>query len=399
MANSAILNTPNIFLQGSQLYQNANSKIFDAITNASELYQKMQAQRDANLNALRMKQLELDQSPEAAQPILAKAMQTGVESLTPKERSTFDAIQQIQGAKVAFDPITGQTYKPYSPINLAGVGGPASAASAPAAMAPAAVPQQQPGSPVGNMLLPPRLDGGPDTLAAFNASTAGNNKPAPSPIGQADEKIISANDTTGMGETPVGKMEKYKAGLDADKQIAVNDAKTQAEQKKADFYKPKLQSILEKMANINEQLQKASALKSGSSSAVSNIKNMAAGAEIPFTGMKVGRVAEEVLNKKIASLRDQYDALRPSAMQLLKNAANIAAGSMNSDAEQKLALASFGDSNGNYEANMQALKATMASFGTKKDDAGGVDENDPRVKKALGLGYTMKQIKAHLSGK
>jgi hypothetical protein len=349
MAQNAIGNSANIFLQGSQLYQNANSKIFDAISQAADMYQQQELQRQANLNALRVKQGEIDRSPEA---ILAMAIQNGPGSLTPQQKAAFQANQQIEGAKVAIQPVTGQAYNPYAAIDINSIGKPAAAA---------------PASPVADMMLPPRADGSAGTAGQFNADmlpapTA--ETPAPSPIGYAEEK--QPKDDTGMSDTPVGKMEKYKSGLDASKEIAVNDAKTQGEQRKADFYKPKLQDVLDKMANINEQLQKSGALKSADKSGLSNALNMAAGAEIPFTGIKPGRAAEEVVSKRVASLRDQYDGLRSNAMQLLKNAANISAGSMNSDAEQKLALSSFGESNGNYEANKAALTDTASSFGTKK---------------------------------
>lgn len=385
MAQNAIGNSANIFLQGSQLYQGANSKIFDAINGAADMYAKMQAQREANLTSLREKQMAIDAQtaqnqldPEKASlPILAKATQYGVDSLTPQEKALFQAAQQTQAAKVAIQPMTGQAYSPYAAISLGGA--PPNAALGGAS------------SVAGAMLPPPRVDGQPSTTEQFN-----QDMQAPPPIG-ASEKLVKIKDTTGMADTPAGKMEDFKANLDAAKDIAVQDAKTGSDQKKADFYKTKLQDTLDKMDALNEQLQKAGALKSASRSGVSNLLNTAAGAEIPFTGIKPGRVVEEGVNKKVASLRDQYDGLKSNAMQLLKNAANIAAGSMNSDAEQKLALSSFGDPNGSYEANQQAIKATANAFGTKDSKTDNtIPDVDTKLKAA---GYSGAQIEAYKRAK
>lgn len=384
MAQNAIGQTPNIFLQGGQMYQNANSKIFDAINGAADMYEKMQAQKQANLTTLLAKQAEINSDPEKASlPILAKAQQFGVDALSPQEKALFNASQQIQGSKVAIQPATGQSYNPYAAISLDSIGKPA--APSPAAQMMAPIPQ-----PSAEMLPPPRVDGKPSSTADYKASVA------PTPLGEQPEKAgpkVSVQDTSGVGSTPVGQMEAYKANLDAQKEIVVNNAKTQAELKKAEFYKPKLQDVLDKMADLNQQLQDAGALKSKDKSGMSNALNIAAGVDLPLIG-KPGRAIEEVANKKIASLRDRYDGLKATAMNLYKNAANIAAGSMNSDAEQKLALSSFGDPNGSYEANKGALQATMESFGTKKADKSGIDNSDPRVKKALDAGYSLEEIKA-----
>jgi len=381
MANGAIFNTPNIFLQGSQLYQNANSRIFDAITQAADIYEKMQMTRDANLNALRMKQAELNADPERASlPILAKARQFGVASLSPEEKAMFDASQQILASKVAIQPATGQAYSPYTAISLDNKAPPSAAAEM---------------FTNAGILPPPR-------------------EAAPAPLGEPKLKSEfegSSVDDTGIGNTPVGRMEKFKSNLETDRQIKVEDAKQKFDQRKAEFYKPKLQAVLEKMSDINEQLQKSSALKSEDKSGLSNALNTLAGTDIPipFSGksIPVGRATEEVARKKVASLRDQYDSLKSNAMSLLKNAANIAAGSMNSDAEQRLALSSFGDPNGNYEANKKALEATMESYGTRaaraaaekgapKDEA---KWPEAKIQKALKAGYSMDEIKAYMNGR
>lgn len=405
MAQNAIGASPGIFLTGAQQYQQANRNIFDAINAAADMYDKWQMQREANLNSIRSKQAEIMSDPEkASQAILTKAYQYGPDSLTPQERAIFEASQKVLSTKVALNPLTQQAYSPYQAIDINSINNNPASAITPFGNKPVPSPAAAAFLPdVKEEMLPPRVDKKTGTIEQFNTDMG-----APTPIGQTPikaPKVSVDGDTTGMADTPAGKMETFKANLDAQKTAATESVKAQMEQKKSDFYKPKLQVVLDKIANINEQLNQLNALKSGDNSGAGNAKAMAAGAKI--LGVPLGRASEEVFNKKVASLRDQYDGLRSNALALYKNAANIAAGSLNSDQEQKLALDSFGDANGNYEANKAALESTMESFGTKKAKPGvdgvkgvdGVDSKDPRVKKALDAGYSLDEIKAYLNGR
>lgn len=392
MATNAIFQTPGIIQNSAAQYQGANKNIFDAITAAADMYDKIQMQKQANLTSLRGKQLEVDAQrqqdmldPQKASLMIAQKYNANPASVTPQDVANYNTAQKMLAAKTGLDQY-GRPVSTYSPVPL-GAGSPADM------MAPApptaSIPAQ--GSGVADMLIPPpALDNPNPTPAGYAKATE-----APTPLGAQPEKVEKPDYKT---MTPLD-MEEYKSNLDTQKSEKLASFNAGVEKQKSAFYKPKLQSVLDKMSDINEQLQKAGALKSAEKSGLSNAINMAAGVEIPFIGGKPGRAVEEVASKKVASLRDQYDGLKSNALQLLKNAANIAAGSMNSDKEAELAMRSFGDANGNYEANKNSLQTTMQTYGTKEAESkDSVDQNDPRVQKALKAGYTMEEIKAHLNG-
>jgi hypothetical protein len=245
MARTPIDQSANIFLQGSQLYQNANRNIFDAITNAANSYDAKQRQREAQLAAERLAAAEreakqqaelLKQQQKAAQEamkpenILAQAIQDP-SSITPEQAAIFDANQRLQASKVALDP-SGRAYKPYDPVEL------------PTGISPAGniMPRVKQGSTIFEGLAPPpqNASSGVTPSDYFTGST----QEAPSPIGQGPVKLKAPN--TSVGQSPVGQMEEVKAQLRLDADIAKMGAEEEREKRKADFEKKKKLTTLNK---------------------------------------------------------------------------------------------------------------------------------------------------------
>lgn len=360
MTQNAIGASPGIFLQGAQNYQNANSKIFDAITSAADMYDKMQAQKQANLTALRQKQLEIEAQKQAtmldpekvSMMVLAKAQQDP-NSVTPQERASFDAAQKVLGAKVAIQPQTGQAYNPYQPIPLAGGQTPTAEMFAPQgnAMAPQAA---KPASTYdGIMSL-----AGPNGEAAVPMQV---DKLAPPPvIGYKPEKITADSP---MANTPVGQMKEYDTNLKANSDIATmraakeadfNMRKDEIKTAKSDF-----QSALDDLYDINKRMNDAGLLKSSKGGSLNNAKNI--GANLP---LGIGSTAETIADPAAAALREEFRTVRASALQAYKKAAGVTGGEMNTPAEYENVMKAMGSEGGFYESNLAGLKSVSKRYGT-----------------------------------
>lgn len=388
MARTPITDSANIFLQGSQLYQNANSKIFDAISGAADLYARQQAQKEANLSAERMKQAELDAqkakmmqesqkamfTDEGLQAILAKK-QMAPQTVTPQEEAALQAGIQFRQSQMGQNPVTGGLYPKFQPTFGTGF------SSTAGMMAPAPMPMG--GSMVAEaMLPPPRFDGGAGSTEQF----AQDFKSPPAPIGTR-EKIV---DTTGMGSTPVGRMEEFKSNLGVSAERAKKEIEFNQKKEERDTARNEFQSALDDLYAINEEMKAAGILKGSDKGRIGsipgNLKNMAAGAVIPvpFTdGLEIGRGAESLIDPASAELRNKFETVRASALQAYKKAAGVTGGEMNTPKEYENVMKAMGSPNSFYESNLKGLESVSKRYGTgkfggKKEDASKAGEATPK---------------------
>lgn len=269
MAQNAIGNSANILLQGGQMYQQANNKIFDAISQAAAAYEAAQRQKEANLAAERQKQMEIEaQQAKQAQAdardpsvILAKANQFGVQSLTPQERAYFDASQALAANKMTLDA-AGRPVQTTTPINLDALGqSPAAGMMFPQAKAEA-LPAQT--SAVGEYFLtPPRTDGKTGTSEQFARDMG---KPLPSPMGRKDEKVLAAPFAVdpSIDSSPVSEINKVKGNIDVIKDQAIKRMDEQRGENKARFNDQKsFKTLMDDVLNVTKKASAASKMVSG----------------------------------------------------------------------------------------------------------------------------------------
>lgn len=377
MARTPITDSANIFLQGAQLYGNANSKIFDAISNAGNLYAKMQAQKEANLSAERMKQAELDAqkakvqqeaqkamfTDEGLQAILAKK-QMAPQSVTPEEEAALQAGIQFRQSQMGQNPVTGGLYPKFQPTFGTS---PAAAMMTGAPMQAESLPPLEQSSVAAAMLPPPRMDGAPSTTEQFNSDF----KTAPAPIG-ASEKVVKPVDTTGMGSTPVGKMKTFEKELEFYGQQLKQNMDTGLEMKGEQRSKSLAQQALDRMNEINNTLNKNGALVNQQKGAMGNIGAMARNASIPVPfgeGIKLGAGAEKALDPKNKALKEEYERLRSVLLPFYAKASGLGSKSLDSEGERKSMLDSFGSMEGTFEGNKAQLEnlANMIGTGFKKE--------------------------------
>jgi len=367
MARTPITDSANIFLQGSQLYQNANSKIFDAISGAADLYARQQAQKEANLSAERQKQMEIDAqqakmqqeaqkamfTDEGLQAILAKK-QMAPQTVTPQEEAALQAGVQFRQSQMGQNPVTGGLYPKFQPTFNAGQPSPAAAMMAPS---PAAMPMVD-SMVAGAMLPPPRMDGESASAEQFNKDF----NVAPAPIG-ASEKTVKPVDTTGMGSTPVGKMKTFEKELEFYGQKLKQNMDTGLEMKSEQRSKSLAQQALDRMNEINDTLNKNGVLVSEKQGLIGNAGNMLRNA--PY----VGGVGEKALDPKNKALKEEYERLRSVLLPFYAKASGLGSKSLDSEGERKSMLDSFGSMEGTFEGNKAQLEnlANMIGTGFKKD--------------------------------
>jgi hypothetical protein len=404
MASNAINQTASILSNNAAQYQNANARIFDAITSAADAYEARRRAREAALEEERKRQAEMKAAEQAIaldpeKAIIREAMARGVDpnSVTPEMRAAAAAGKEFLSAKVAADQF-GRAYKPYdfgtSPADMM-------APAMPVAATPtvSTVDLMAPMATAGGLLPPPAALKDGETRMVMNA---------PSPVGEPDVKrsaIASVRPpnmiagAAGPIPDPVDQ-KRYEAELAAAKDVDIAGAKTEAEKRAADFGKKKLQNIIEQMQKVNEQLKQAGGLKSEKQGLIGNTIDTLRNSKVPVIGTEVGRAAEGVLDPKTAKLKQEYERLRALGFQFYKNASGLSASQMNTEKEQELALSVFGDTGGFYEANKSALENLAREYGTGGGEKpSGLDTTDPRIKRALDAGYTEAQIRAYLNGK
>jgi len=276
---AAILQSANILANNAAQYQNANARIFDAITNAANAYQEGQRRRAAMLEAERQRQADQQTAqqvialdPEKVTMQVLTKFQTDPASVTPQERAMFDAAQKTLGAKMAADQY-GRAYRPYSPISLGGT--PADV------MAPMPIVQEQElpaptASPMGAMMdmpLMPNVSGGllPPPAALKEGETR-MNMTAPAPIGQAETKVSAISQVrpvkmvAGAGgpvPDPID-LERHKAEMAVAMEKDKQNATSEADKKKQRFNDSKsFQGLMMDITNLNSKIDDAIKLSSG----------------------------------------------------------------------------------------------------------------------------------------
>lgn len=112
---------PSIYQRHAAQRAASDQSLMNALAGAAQMYQQGALRRQATLDAARQKELERNEAArlEALKPenILAKSIQFGEESLTPEERSAFNAYEQMEAAQRKSDML-GNIYQPYQPIGL-----------------------------------------------------------------------------------------------------------------------------------------------------------------------------------------------------------------------------------------------------------------------------------------
>jgi hypothetical protein len=130
----------SIYTRGADRAAQQSRDLQSTLMQLGQQYQQQQ-QFDAQLaEAKRKEQIAVAQASLEPEAVYAKAVQFGVESLTPQEKAAYQSAQALQGGKMAVDPL-GRAYQAYSPVPL-----PQSqlATQAMPQGAPQAMPQQMP---------------------------------------------------------------------------------------------------------------------------------------------------------------------------------------------------------------------------------------------------------------
>lgn len=370
MARTPISDAASIFLQGGQLNQSAQKSFLQGMQGAADMYQRQQMQKEANLAAERMKQMEIEaQKAKIAaelsrdpQAILAQAIQNGPESLTPQQRALFEAEQQIQGAKRALDPL-GRPFAPYQPISLPNglsaspaaqmmVGTPPSATSGSAPMVTAP-------SAVDALLPPPDFGSSKSSIEQFNADFG---QTPPSPLGSTEKfKKPSFDDfksTSGAEGTAEGIKSKYEAELKFYGDKLSKDYEKDLNTEQQNKAKSISQQAIDRMIQLNEELNKSGALVSSKNSATANIR-----AALPNTPY-IGATAEKIADPKVRAMRDEYQKLQSLLFPFYAKSSGLGATAIDSEGARKAMLDSMGDPNGVYEANKSQLQTLSKMIGT-----------------------------------
>lgn len=253
MAQNAIGNSAGIFLQGSQNYSAAQNKIFDAISQAADMYQKMQMQKDANLNAARIKQAEIDAAkqkqlqdimndPEKVSMMIGSKYNADPSSVTPDEMAAFKTAQQVLSSKNMQDQY-GNVRPAYTPITLG-------------AMQPT---QQEQPQTVADVLLPPPVIGQKQEVPATEFTQKPKEQPRGSGVGQTAEEILrqqGIEKPKKPEKMDFASAEQYKADIasynDALKSKREELFKTQQEAKQTAFDNKKTSDIIDKMIGYNK---------------------------------------------------------------------------------------------------------------------------------------------------
>lgn len=271
---AAINNTAAILANSAGQYQNANARIFDAITQAADAYEARQRAKEAALEAERKRQAEIKTAEQAIaldpeKAIMREAMARGVDpnSVTPEMRAAAAAGKDFLGSKVLADQF-GRPYKPYNfgaadmmaPVVQVENLPPASATAD--MMAPLPAPTFT--SPSGGLLPPPA------TKAEMGGS---NTKPdtsllsAPSPVGEPEVKrsaiasVKLPKMVQGAGNfmvpDPVDQ-KRYEAELAVATEADKGGAKTEAEKRAAKFNTSKsFNSLISDYSNIASKVNRA----------------------------------------------------------------------------------------------------------------------------------------------
>lgn len=250
---------------------------------------------------------------------------------SPEERAGLYAYDKLQMSKLAFDPVTGQTYQ--RSTSLMGNGQP-----------PQAMPYE--GAPAPQVNEKAGVD--VDFLAAMS------NPQQPAPVSPSNSPIAN---------TPKGQMETFQTNEEIraskEKEAAKADAKAQYENTKKSEVAPQFDSAIKEMLDINEQLNKLGGLQNPNAPLAERV-GMQARTSLP------GRMIAPTVDPKVASLRKRYKDLQDSLYPQYKQAAKLSAQEGNTEAERKANLAVFGDPTGEYESNKNLLNRALVNYGSGK---------------------------------
>jgi hypothetical protein len=133
-----------------------------------------------------------------------------------------------------------------------------------------------------------------------------------------------------------------------------------------------INTILDKLFESYDSLNKAKAIPSSNNSVLQNIQSFGA-ASIPYIGRAVG--------SKEQGMRDTIEQIRPSLVQAIKNATGMSAKQMDSNAELSQQLKAASDPTLQIESNLEAINMLSRLYGLGKQYAipgvGGTPEVPP----------------------
>ena len=270
---AAILQSANILANNSQMYQNANARIFDAITQAANAYEERQRLKAAALEKERERaaaqqaaQQDIMLNPEKAIMQIQTKASTGA-PLTPQEQATLQTAKGVLSSKQNVD----QYGRPYRAYDFSAMG--TADVMAPVPASPMVQSEELPASPVGQVMSmrPPAENGLLPPPAALSAGeqrmpASEFTQEAPAPIGEAAPKASAVGSVrppkmiqgaAGPIADPVD-LERYKAELAAAKESDVKGAESEAEKRKAQFNLNKsFGSLVSDFGNIASKVDRA----------------------------------------------------------------------------------------------------------------------------------------------
>lgn len=234
--------------------------------------------------------------------------------LTPQEEAGLKVGDALRTSQVSQNPLTGDLYqKNRSMLDVL------SEAQAPQ-FAPQAAPQA----------AAPMFEQSPASALAVNP--------------RAQQRIIE-------GEIDLDLEQRKAMATERAKQTAANETAASKTAASGET----IGGLLDRMDAITDKLAKMKAIPTTDGGIADNLKARARGTD-------VGRNTESVADPKIDALRAEYESLRNSAFPLYATALNLPATAIDTEEGRKAILKTFGDPNGNADANKAATRNLRKQF-------------------------------------
>jgi len=182
-------------------------------------------------------------------------------------------------------------------------------------------------------------------------------KPQIDPRAASSPKVqMSIAEAEGKGNIDLANKMKM-AQFDNQIQFANTELKTDQGQQK-------VQNILDRMGQLNDELQKRGGLVSDSQSFLQR-----ADSAMMTTGL--GQGVRKISDPQTQALAEEYRSLQATLLPYYATAAGLGAKSLDSEGERKSILDSFGSPTGIYQANKNQLDNLYVLFGgTPKQEQG-----------------------------
>jgi len=352
-------------------------RIFGSLTSKADYdLQKQQLSRSKKMQDLQQQllQKQVGATEMDLPTILGKAQQVGFDNLSPQEQQLVIGSDIAQMAKQTVDPrgnvITNRSYRDLLGMSPAQVGSmPPSAMNAPMINRTQGIVPE-----VGNSQIPQLSEDEFLNNLPMGVTPAQPSMKAPMPLpSQASAPTV---DFMGMQNIDTSGLSPFGAE-DVKKFQIQEQIKQQAEQNNTDTQKMSAQQVLNRLNQINEELLQLGAV-------VSEKQPMTQRVGAYIKGTEKGQEASKVADPKVQALREEFKNLQSTFLPFYASAAGLGAKSLDSEAERKSILDSFGNPAGIYEANRNQLKNLTELIGSGSSKKSITDYSDEELMRMLG---------------